>query len=120
MANNEENLKPLTSEKAREIGRIGGKKSVEVRRERKKFREMFKILLAEEITDKKGNKKNTQEAICIAQIREALKGNTKAFETIRDTIGEKPIDNVVNNIVSQVNVTKNDIKEALEDINSLN
>lgn len=123
MANNEENLKPfdkLTVEEQRKICSKGGKKSGEVRRERKKFREMFKILLAEDITDKKGNKKNTQEAICIAQIREALKGNTKAFETIRDTIGEKPIDNVVNNIVSQVNVTKNDIKEALNDINSLN
>lgn len=32
----------------------------------------------------------TQEKISVALIQEALNGNVKAFEVIRDTIGEKP------------------------------
>lgn len=42
-----------------------------------------------------------QEKISFSLIQEALKGNVKAFETIRDTIGEKPKDNV--NITGEVN-----------------
>ena len=33
-----------------------------------------------------------QEKISTALINEAQKGNTKAYEIIRDTIGEKPMD----------------------------
>jgi hypothetical protein len=33
---------------------------------------------------------NTQEKISLALIQKALKGDTKAFEVIRDSIGEKP------------------------------
>ena len=40
----------------------------------------------------------TQAALSAALIKQALSGNTKAYEIIRDTIGEKPIDNV--NIIS--------------------
>ena len=36
---------------------------------------------------------NTQEKISLAIIQEALNGNVKAFESIRDTIGEKPREN---------------------------
>ena len=36
---------------------------------------------------------NTQEKISLALIQEALNGNVKAFESIRDTIGEKPREN---------------------------
>lgn len=117
---NEENLKPLTTEKAREIGKIGGKKSVEVRRERKKLREDLIALLKGSRKEIDGGEGNVQQAMCLALIVKALGGDVNAFKEVRDTIGEKPIDNVVNNIVSQVNVTKNDIKEALNDINSLN
>ena len=35
---------------------------------------------------------NTQNKISLALIKKALKGNIKAFEVIRDTIGEKPAD----------------------------
>ena len=39
---------------------------------------------------------NTQVAMSSSLIKEALKGNTKAFELVRDTIGEKPVDKVEN------------------------
>ena len=42
-----------------------------------------------------------QEKISFSLIQEALGGNVKAFETIRDTIGEKPKENV--NITGEVN-----------------
>ena len=35
---------------------------------------------------------NNQNKMSIAMIEKAMKGDTKAFEVIRDTIGEKPKD----------------------------
>ena len=86
-------------ERAREIGRNGGRKSQKKAKERKTLREDLLTLLREEITDKKsGRVMETQAALSAALIKQALSGNTKAYEIIRDTIGEKPIDNV--NIIS--------------------
>lgn len=83
MVKKTENLKRLSSDEARENGRKGGIKSGEVRRERKALKEELLYLLEQG---------NTQEKISLALIKQALKGNVKAFETIRDTIGEKPTD----------------------------
>lgn len=84
---NEQNLVPFTSEQNREEakknGQIGGIRSGEARRARKTLREELLMLLSEG---------DTQSKISLAQIQKALKGDTKAFETIRDTIGEKPIE----------------------------
>jgi hypothetical protein len=92
MANNE-NLKPIQSEKeAREKGKNGGIKSGEVRRAKKTMKQMLDYLLEKEITNKQGEKATTQEAISVSLIKQALNGNVKAFEVIRDTIGEKPTD----------------------------
>lgn len=86
-----ENLKPVRSkEEARERGSKGGKKSGEKRRELKTMREMLNYLLTKEIENKKGEKATTLEAVMVAQIKEALKGNTRAAQFIRDTIGEMP------------------------------
>ena len=82
---NIKNLKPNTErtpQERKELARKAGKKSGEVRREKKALKEELLLLLAQ-------NK--TQEKISLALIEEALKGNVKAFEVIRDTIGEKPI-----------------------------
>lgn len=81
---NEENLIPfnqLTEEEQRKIASKGGKASVKARRERKALKEELILLLS---------KGDTQEKISLALIKQALDGNTKAFEVIRDTIGEKP------------------------------
>lgn len=83
---NEENLVSFadrSTEEVREIARKGGINSGKARRERKTLKEELLLLL---------EKGDTQEKISLAMIKEALDGNTKAFEVIRDTIGEKPED----------------------------
>lgn len=84
MANNN-NLKPLTTEKAREIGKKGGIASVEARRKRKTLKEELLVMLSEN---------NIQERVSTKLIEKALDGDIKAFEVIRDTIGEKPKEKV--------------------------
>ena len=81
-----ENLKPFNKmepEKKREIQSKGGKASKIVRNRRKALKEELLLLLSEN---------DTQKSISIALIGKALNGDTKAFEVIRDTIGEKPTD----------------------------
>lgn len=84
---NEENLKPikkgqLSKEELKKRQSNGGKKSGEKRRERKLLKEELLMLLANDETQKK---------ISLALLKKALEGDVKAFEVIRDTIGEKPI-----------------------------
>lgn len=92
---NEQNLKPLTTKKAREIGSKGGKASVEARRKKKDLRNAIEILLETDIKGKNGEIKSGAEAIAIAQFQKALKGDTRAFEVLRDTAGQKPIEKVM-------------------------
>ena len=84
---NEQNLKPVSSKKeARERGRKGGLASVEARRKRKTLKEELLLMLSEG---------ETQQSVTLALIEKAMSGDTKAFEVIRDTTGEKPIDKVM-------------------------
>lgn len=95
---NEENLQPVrTKSEARERGRNGGIKSGEVRRARKTLKEELLLLLSEG---------HLQENITLALVNEALTGQNKmkAYEVIRDTIGEKPVDKVENEIISTIKV----------------
>lgn len=83
---NENNLKPVRStSEAREKGKKGGIASGEARRKRKTLKEELLLLL---------ESKNYNEKISLSMIHEALNGNVRAFETIRDTIGEKPKDKI--------------------------
>ena len=75
----------LTPEERKAHAAKAGKASVVARRKRKELREELLALLSEG---------KEQERICTALIKEAQEGNTKAFEIIRDTIGEKPKDKV--------------------------
>lgn len=80
---------------ARKKGQKGGKRSGEVRAARKTMKEELLQLLAVKIPDKNtGKPVETQAALTLSLIEQALKGNTKAYEIIRDTIGEKPTENV--------------------------
>ena len=45
---NEQNLKPLTTSKAREIGKKGGKRSAEIRKEKKMLRDLLEEALEKE------------------------------------------------------------------------
>lgn len=91
---NNENLKPFserTESEQRKIRSKGGKKSGEVRRAKKTMRELLDYLLEKEITNKKGEKATTKEAILVAAIKKAIAGDIKALQFIRDTIGEMPV-----------------------------
>lgn len=108
---NEQNLKPiqkgqLSKEEAKTRGSAGGKKSGQVRRERKAFKESLLMLLDMKAPEKigmqikqnlpklKDKDLNYQNAILVSLLQQAVKGNTKAVELIRDTIGEKPVEKV--------------------------
>lgn len=98
---NENNLKPVrTKSEARERGRKGGIKSGEVRRERKTFREELLLLLEQG---------KTQEKISLALLKRAENGDTKAYEVIRDTIGEKPKETIEHS----GNISTNPILESI-------
>lgn len=92
---NPQNLKTLSPKEAREQGRKGGKASAKARQERKTLREGLLLLLNEELTkDGKPTGKTTQDAIIAGIVKRAANGDTRAFEIIRDTIGEKPVEHV--------------------------
>lgn len=71
-------------------------KSIESHAERRSFREGLLLLLEAPIKDKEGNAsgKTTQDAIIAGLVKRAISGDTRAFEMIRDTIGEKPVENI--------------------------
>ena len=58
------------------------------------FAEGLRILLQKTITDPDGNTMTVDEAINLAMLKQAMKGNVKAFESVRDTVGQKPVDKV--------------------------
>ena len=86
---NEQNLIPnseRTPSELREMARNGGLASGEARRKRKTLKEELLLMLSEG---------ETQQSVTLALIEKAMGGDTKAFEIIRDTIGEKPVDKVM-------------------------
>ena len=93
---NQQNLRAPTPAEARERGRKGGKASAAKRAERKTFREGLLMLLREPLKDKAGQvtDKTTQDAIIAGLVKRAISGDTRAFEMIRDTIGEKPVQDI--------------------------
>jgi len=89
---NTKNLKPLnkrTKDEQRKICSAGGRRSGQVRRHHKTMRECLEYLLdCENPADE--HKLTFLECICAKIMRQALAGNVKAFEVIRDTIGQNP------------------------------
>lgn len=85
---NEQNLIPVTKRtprEQREISSKGGKASAEAKKARKTLKETLLMMLEEG---------NTQNDITLALLQKALNGDTKAYEVIRDTVGEKPTDKI--------------------------
>jgi general stress protein YciG len=98
MARNDDNLKPLSTEKAREIGSKGGKASAEARRKKRDLRLALEALLESDVKKKdlSGKEQNMSvaEAMSLEQVRKALKGDSKAYEIVRDSCGQKPVDKI--------------------------
>lgn len=103
---NVKNLKPIRdSETARKLQKKSSKKQKENTIKRKSMKEQLQLLMSLEIKKDKikqqltelgipDTEQNNQMAMNVALYQQALKGNTKAYELIRDTSGEKPIDKV--------------------------
>ena len=104
---NDENLRPQntrTKSEQREIARLGGMASGEMRRQRKSMREamqigMFELELPENEKDKlksagvKNEKDmDNQMAATIAMIKKAKEGDVQAYNAICAMLGEKPAD----------------------------
>ena len=96
-----ENLKPVRSEEeARALGKIGGIKSGEVRKEKKIITETLEMLLNTEIQDDevkeqleaRGIKEHTElKAMCLGMVKEARK-NPTAFKEILDRLEGKVVE----------------------------
>ena len=113
---NDENLIPfnqLTQSEQRKIASAGGKASGEARRRRKTLKEELLLMLEDE---------RIQQSVAAALIKEAIEGNASksvrgAFETIRDTIGEKPVERMetTQTVIDMSKFTTEEIKAMLDD-----
>ena len=77
-----------------EIARQGGVASGIARREKKSLREAMQVLMDADLTGKDGKTMTGTEAMAAKAFQAALKGDWKAWELVRDTAGQKPVDKV--------------------------
>lgn len=92
---NEQNLIVPTSSEARRNGKKGGIASGEARRAKKSLREAMQILMDTDLTGKDGKTMTGTEAMAARAFQAALKGDWKAWELVRDTAGQKPVERVM-------------------------
>lgn len=111
---NEQNLRPSEHKFTLEEAKKGAQKSAEARRRKRDLREALEILLEKEFTDKNGVSKSGTEVITAKLFEQAAKGNVKAFETIRATVGQDPVQKVMvaevdNDVINEIeNMVLND------------
>jgi hypothetical protein len=113
------NLKPfekggISSEEAKERGRLGGLASVESKRRKKKLKELVELFgempTTERMKDamsKMGISENdmtNKMATVIGLYKKAMQGDVCAFNAIRDIMGEKPKDVIDNNFSGDVKI----------------
>ena len=112
---NEQNLiknEDLTPSQRRENASKAGKASAKKRQQNKTFKEIINKFLNGQVSDERlkqqmidfgfADKEVSNKSCAVFALwKEAIKGNTKAFELLRDTIGEKPQDKL--NISGEVN-----------------
>ena len=94
----------LSAEKRKKNASLGGKASGETRRRKKVLRQCLSDILTRPVTieeiqqmlEKHQVENCYENAMCLAIIKKAVEGDVKAFEVVRDTIGEKPTERVEN------------------------
>jgi hypothetical protein len=103
---NIKNLKPVkNTEEAKERGRLGGIAAGKARQKRKQLKELAKAILDNGIQDDSQIERireqlpdlNKQDvtwglALLLKQFEKAKDGDPKAFELLRDTSGQKPVE----------------------------
>ena len=114
---NEQNLRPirkgqLSKEEAKKRGKNGGKKSAQVRRERKMLRQVAEEKLTEIMSNGKTMQDNLiQKAAKLAFEDAKLSDVIKFLEFMRDTAGQKPVDKVAQTDAAGNDVPKNDLSK---------
>ena len=91
---NEQNLRPGAHKLTQEEASRGGRRSGETRRKRKAFAEAFNTLLERDFTDHNGNTMQGVDVIAMKVFRQAMDGDMRAAQFLRDTVGEMPIQRV--------------------------
>lgn len=100
---NKENLTPndaRTPSERRKNAQKAGRASGKARRQKRALRECLEVILNSPASDEEleallknaGIENTFDNAMSLSLIRKALSGDPKAFEVVRDTIGQKPID----------------------------
>ena len=96
---NPENLIPnsaRTPEELQQMTRNGGKASGKARRDKKNLRLALEALLEKLQDDPDGGKRKTGAQLITAKLfQRALEGDVRAFETLRDTVGQAPVQKVM-------------------------
>lgn len=107
---NEQNLiknEDLTPEQRRRNASKAGKASAKKRQQNKTFKEIISRFLDGQVSDERLKQQMIEFGFADSEVsykscavfalwKEVIKGNTKAFELLRDTIGEKPIEQIQN------------------------
>lgn len=94
----EANLIPTTKRSKSEVRKNaakGGRKSGEVRRQKKLLKDCLDELLQREWENRQGEKMSGSEAISVAVFKKALAGDIKAYEVVRDTSGQGVVQKVM-------------------------
>lgn len=73
----------------------GGMASAEARRKKRDIRAALEALLEKTYKGKGGEELSGAEVIALKQMEKAIKGDTRAFEVVRDSAGQKPIEKVM-------------------------
>lgn len=105
---------PRNTEEARARGRKGGKASGEARRQKRDLRLAIERLLEQDFVDKKtGEVLSGAELITLKQMEKAMKGDWRAFQLLRDTAGQKPVEKVMVSEVDQKTI--NDVEDMMRE-----
>lgn len=92
---NEQNLRPGEYQLSQEEAKKGGIASGEARRRKRDLRQALEMLLEKEYRDNNGNAITGAEVITAKLFEKAMKGDVRAFETIRATVGQDPVQKVM-------------------------
>ena len=100
-----ENLIPfneLTEDEQRALARKGGKASAKARKEKKQLKELLELALSRPSMN--AYDEDNYAAITAALVEKAKQGDTKAYEVIRDTLGQKPTEQTQMDLTAKIEV----------------
>lgn len=86
------------------IRSAGGRAGSEARRRKKSLRLALEALLESDIKLKNGGTKSGAEALAAKLFEKGLNGDVRAFETIRSTVGQDPVQKVMVADVDQATI----------------